>query len=249
MVWEDESGLLNVYALAAMMSDTDGIKLRNLTEVKKRPKWLQCEEGIKEELRLLEEMGTWELVERPKGVNVVGSKWVFRAKKNASSKVVRYKARLVAQGFSQVPSVDYFNTYAPVVKLVSICTVLTLAAQYDYEIHQLNVKGTYLNGELTNDEVIYMHQAPGYTKSGSEDQVLLLKKPLCGLKQSGCRWYHRLYDALSEHHGYGYTRGFHTGFFTGTGTGTASKTRTRQLDPCLSNNRIQITLFRFLFFF
>jgi len=54
---------------------------------------------------------------------------------------------------------------------------------------------------------------------------------------------------VSEHHGYGYTRGFHTGFFTGTGTGTASKTRTRQLDPCLSNNRIQITLFRFLFFF
>jgi hypothetical protein len=57
------------------------------------------------------------------------------------------------------------------------------------------------------------------------------------------------YTTGSEYRGYGYTRGFHAGFFTGTGTGTASETRTRQLDPCLSNNRIQITLFRFLFFF
>ena len=117
-------------------------------------------------------------------MNVVGSKWVFRVKKNSSGEVVRYKARLVAQGFSQVPGVDYFDTYAPVAKLASICPVLMLAAQYDYEIHQLDIKDAYLNGELTNDKVIYMCQALGYAKSGSEDQVLLLKKPLYGLKQS-----------------------------------------------------------------
>jgi hypothetical protein len=197
-VWEDQSGFLDVYALAAEMSDADGIDPRNLTEAKKRPEWPSWEKGIKEELDQLEELKTWELVERPKGVNVVGSKWVFRAKRNASGEVVRHKARLVAQGFSQVPGVDYFDTYAPVAKLASIRTVLALAAQEDYEIHQIDVKGAYLNGELTADEVIYMRQAPGYAKPGSEDQVLLLKKPLYGLKQSGRRWYHRLYHALKK---------------------------------------------------
>ena len=58
--------------------------------------------------------GTWDLVEAPKGANVVGSKWVFRVKKDAMGKIIRYKARLVAQGFSQVPGVDYFDTFAPV---------------------------------------------------------------------------------------------------------------------------------------
>ena len=76
----------------------------------------------------MQKAGTWELVDPPQGANIVGSKWVFCTKKDAAGNVVCYKAHLVAQGFSQVPSVDYFDTYAPVAKLASIHTVLVLTA-------------------------------------------------------------------------------------------------------------------------
>ena len=90
----------------------------------------------------------------------MGSKWVFRVKKNAAGNVVRYKARLVAQGFSQVPGVDYFDTFAPVARLASIRAVLAFAAAENLETGQIDVKGAYLNGELSADEVVYMKQPP-----------------------------------------------------------------------------------------
>jgi hypothetical protein len=99
-----------------------------LGEAKRRADWPLWEQAIREELEMLKKTGTWELTERPPNVNVVGSKWVFRAKKDAAGNVVRYKARLVAQGFSQVPGVDYFDTFAPVARLAAIRSVLALAA-------------------------------------------------------------------------------------------------------------------------
>jgi hypothetical protein len=122
---------------------------------------------------LLRDAGTWEVVEMPNGVNVVGSKWVFRAKKDAAGKVVRYKARLVAQGFSQVPGVNYFEMFAPVARFTSIRTVLAFAAAEDYETGQIDIKSAYLNGELTDDEVIFMKQAPGYEVEGGDKKVLV----------------------------------------------------------------------------
>ena len=80
-------------------------------------------------MKSLRDAGTWEVVEMPKGVNVVGSKWVFKAKKDVAGTVVRHKARLVAQGFSQVPGVNYFDTFVPVAHLASIWTVLALLLQ------------------------------------------------------------------------------------------------------------------------
>ena len=73
-----------------------------------------------DELALLWEAGTWELTEALNGANIMGLKWVFRAKKDATSIVIRHKARLVAQGFLQVPGIDYFDTFTPVAKLASI---------------------------------------------------------------------------------------------------------------------------------
>jgi len=104
-------------ALAAKISETEALEPRNLTEAKSQPDWPLWEKAIEDELDQLKKAGTWELVNAPEGANIVGSKWVFRAKKNANGKVVRYKARLMAQGFSQVPGVDYFNTFAPVARL------------------------------------------------------------------------------------------------------------------------------------
>jgi hypothetical protein len=106
----------------------------------------------------------------------VGSKWVFRPKKDADGNIVRYKARLVAQGFSQVPGVDYFDTFAPVAKLASVRTVLAMAAALDLELHQVDIKGAYLNGELTDAEIVYMRQAPGYADPDAPDKVCQLWK-------------------------------------------------------------------------
>ena len=93
--------------------------------------------------------------------------------------------RLVARGFSQVPGMDFLDTYAPVVRMDSIRALLAIAAQRDMEIDQVDVVGAYLNGTL--EEEIYMCQPEGY-HFGAPGDVLLLKKSLYGLKQAGRVW-------------------------------------------------------------
>jgi Reverse transcriptase (RNA-dependent DNA polymerase) len=184
------------YALVAQTSETEALEPRSLAEAKRHPDWHLWEKAIQDELGLLHESGTWELTEAPTNANIVGSKWVFRAKKDAAGNVVRYKARLVAQGFSQVPGVDYFDTFAPVAKLASIRTMLMLAAAKDMELHQIDIKGAYLNGELTENERVYMSQPPGYHAPNSSGKVCILQKTLYGLKQSGQHWYQKLVDIM-----------------------------------------------------
>lgn len=184
------------YALVAQTSEIEAIEPRSLAEAKRRPDRHLWEAAIHEELAVLRDAGTWELTEAPAGANIVGSKWVFRAKKDAAGNVVRYKARLVAQGFSQVPGVDYFDTFAPVAKLASIRTVLVLAAAKAMELHQIDIKGAYLNGELTDRETVYMSQPPGYHAPNSSGKVCILRKMPYGLKQSGRRWYQKLVDIM-----------------------------------------------------
>ena len=110
---------LDEYTLVAETSKVEAIEPRSLAETRCCPDWELWEKGIFEELALLKDSGTWELTVPPEDMNIVGSKWVCCVKKDAVGNVVRYKARLVAQGFSQVPGVDYFNTFAPVTKLAS----------------------------------------------------------------------------------------------------------------------------------
>lgn len=194
---EDDTAELAL-ALSEFTADTEALEPTSLAEAKKRPNWPQWETGIREELTTLETAGTWELTDLPNGANLVGSKWVFRAKKDAAGNIVHYKARLVAQGYLQVPDVDYFDTYAPVANLASIRTVFALAARLDLELHQIDIKGAYLNGELTKDEVIYMCQPPGFESKECPNQVCRLRKTLYGLKQSGRRWYQKLVEILVD---------------------------------------------------
>ena len=183
------------YAFATITGVSEALEPRMLAEAKRGGDWPLWEEAIKDELATLDRAGTWKLVDAPKGANVVGSKWVFRAKKDAAGNVVRYKARLVAQGFSQIPGIDYFDTFAPVARLTSIRTVLAFAAAENLETGQIDIKGAYLNGELTADETIYMRQPPGYQQG---TMVCQLQKTLYGLKQSGRRWYQRLVEIMTE---------------------------------------------------
>jgi hypothetical protein len=176
-------------AMMIAMADAEGIEPRDIREARRRPDWKRWEEAMEDEMQRLEKNHTWDLVERPKGANVVGSKWVYRIKKNAAGQIEKYRARLVAQGFSQIPGVDYFDTFAPVAKTTSTRVILTFAARYGWPVHQMDVKSAYLNGTLDDNEIIYLRQAPGFVINGSEHMVLRLHKALYGLKQSGRKWY------------------------------------------------------------
>ena len=160
--WMMAADFTEEYVLVAEISEAEALELCTLAKAKHHPDWPLWEEAIHKELETLHQAGTWELTEAPDSVNRVGSKWVFHVKKDAAGTVIWYKARLVVQGFSQVPSVDYFDMFAPIAKLAAIRLVLTMAATEDLELHQIDIKGTYLNGELTNQEIIYMQQSPGY---------------------------------------------------------------------------------------
>lgn len=103
----------------------------------------------------------------------ITSKWVFKIKTKANGTLDKYKARLVARGFTQIQGIDYMETFAPVVKLNSIKVLLALATQFNFEIHQLDVKTAFLNGYI--DEDIYMIIPEGLLTSSSDQVCKLLK--------------------------------------------------------------------------
>jgi hypothetical protein len=133
---------------------------------------------------------TWTLVPLPASRKPVSCKWVFKIKQGANGEVERYKARLVARGFTQTYGVDYNKTFAPVAKFTSIRCILALAALEDMEIHQMDVKIAFLNGELK--EEIYMEQPQGFVHQGSEHLMCKLHKSLYSLKQSPRAWNQKL---------------------------------------------------------
>ncbi|XP_019053099.1 PREDICTED: uncharacterized protein LOC109114615 [Nelumbo nucifera] len=104
--------------------------------------------------------GTWELVPYDASMNVVGSKWVFKIKRHLDGSIDRYKARLVSQGFTQVPGVDFTKTFSPVVKPATVCTILALVVSCGWDIWQLDVHNTFLNGFIA--ETIFVHQPKGF---------------------------------------------------------------------------------------
>ena len=149
-------------AMAAAVSDAEALELKTIGEAKKHLDWPKWKAVIQAELDALTKMKTWQVVERPKGRNVVQCKWVFKIKKDAEGKIECYKARLVAKGFTQVENVDYYKTWAPVAKLASIHTILALAACHDWDIDMFNFHNAFLNRELDDNREVYMEQPPGH---------------------------------------------------------------------------------------
>lgn len=134
--------------------------------------WPKLQEAIRKELDSLEKMGTWQLVKRPPGTNLVDSKWVLRIKKNSAGKIDKYKARLVARGFTQIYGVDYYKTYAPVVKLTSFRLLLALAAHNGWAVDNFDFDSAYLNSKLGNNKVVYIKQPPDYETKNQKEWVL-----------------------------------------------------------------------------
>jgi hypothetical protein len=145
---------------------------------------------MQEEYDSLMANNTWTLEPLPASRKPISCKWVFKIKQGANGEVERYKARLVARGFTQTYEVDYNETFAPVAKFTSIRCILALATLEDMEIHQMDVKTAFLNGKL--EEEIYMEQPQGFVRQGGEHLVCKLHKSLYGLKQSPRAWNQKL---------------------------------------------------------
>jgi hypothetical protein len=124
---------------------------------------------------------------------------VFKLKRNANGQITRYKARLVARGFTHEKDVDYHETFAPIVRVISIRTLLALAPCNDWEVEQLDVMTAFLEADI--EEEIYMRQPEGFrhTDINGEERVCLLKKSLYGLKQAPRNWNKTITARLEEY--------------------------------------------------
>lgn len=170
------------YGYGVSVADTSD-EPATLKEAMTRSEWV---DAMDKEMMSLRENNVWDLIELPKDRKIVGSKWVFKTKRSANGMIERYKARLVAQGYTQQYGQDYDETFSPVVRFESLRTVIALAVQNDLKLHQMDVTTAFLNGQL--QEEVYMRQPEGYTVEGKENLVCRLKKSLYGLKQSSRCW-------------------------------------------------------------
>lgn len=148
--------------------------------------------AIATEMDALKRNKTWIEVDQPKDRKLIDSKWVFKIKRLANGDIDKFKARVVAKGFSQIQGRDYDETFAPVVRFDSLRLLMALAAKNRYVPRQLDIKAAFLYGDL--DAQIYMRLPEGHRSHG---KVALLKKCIYGLKQSPRKWYFRLIEHLS----------------------------------------------------
>ena len=175
--------------------------------------------AMHEELNNFERNQVWDLVPRPtEEHNVIGTKWIFKNKQDTNGIVIRNKARLVAQGYSQVEGIDYGETFAPVARLESIRMLLAFASHHNFKLQQMDVKSAFLNGPL--NELVYVKQPPGFEQPKIPNHVYKLNKALYGLKQAPRAWYEYLTELLQD-------RGFEIG----------------KIDPTLFTKRVKGDLF------
>jgi hypothetical protein len=127
-----------------------------------------------EEMAALDKNEAWDLVEFPTGRNPIGNKWVFKKKLNVEGKVEKYKAQLVAKGYSQVEGIDFGEIFSLVAKLTSIRFILSIVVAFDFEVEQMDVKTTFLHGDL--EEEIYMKQPEGFVVKGKKELVCKAEK-------------------------------------------------------------------------
>ena len=165
----------------------------SVEEAMSDPKW---KEAMISEYDSILKNDTWELVERPEKKKVIGTKWVWKVKYKADGSLEKFKARLVAQGYSQIEGFDVQETFAPTARMTTIRMVIALAASRGWPIYQMDVKSAFLNGHLK--EEVYVTQPPGFEMPNSENKVCKLKKALYGLKQAPRAWNKRIDSFLGS---------------------------------------------------
>ena len=172
------------------------VEPNTLEEALNGPDSYHWKKAIDEELGSLAKNETWTLSPLPEGRKAIDCKWVFKVKFNKDGSIEKYKARLVAKGYSQVEGLDYDETFAPVVKIQSLRTILAIANEKGFILHQMDVKTAFLYGNL--DEEIYMKQPAGAISEKHPDLMCKLKKSIYGLKQSPRQWNKRINNFFGE---------------------------------------------------
>jgi hypothetical protein len=150
-----------------------------------------------EELGNFERNKVWTLDEPPRVVNVIGTKWVFKNKQEEDGEIVKNKARLVAQGFSQVDGLDFRETFAPVAHHEAIRILLAFVVSKGFKLYQMDVKSAFLNDVI--QEEVFVRWPPGFENPKYPNRVYKLSKCLYGLRQASRAWYARLKIFLVEH--------------------------------------------------
>jgi hypothetical protein len=163
----------------------------SLAQAQKEAYWHRA---MEEELRSIEENRTWTLTELPQGRRAIGLKWVFKVKRDEHGAVVRHKARLIVKGYAQRHGIDYDEVFAPMVRMEAVRLLLALAAHEGWEVHHMDVKTAFLNGDL--QEEVFVEQALGFAQAGQEHKVYRLHKALYGLHQAPRAWNQKLDDKL-----------------------------------------------------
>jgi len=152
--------------------------------------------AMMEEHQAIMDASVWEEVEikdLPVGRKLVGSRWVFKVKRNSDGCVERFEARIVAKGYSQVEGINYDETFAPVTRYDSLRLIIALALHLGLDMSQADIKSTFLNGDLNKE--VWMMPPPSI---GLDGKVLRLLKSLYGLKQAPLAWFERLSSAPAE---------------------------------------------------
>ncbi|GJW74099.1 retrotransposon protein, putative, ty1-copia subclass [Tanacetum coccineum] len=157
--------------------------------------------AMDEEMKSMKVNKVWIVVDRPPNAKVVRSKWLYKKKTDMDGKVHTYKARLVAKGCTQTYGIDYEETFSPVADIRAIRILIAIAAYYDYEIWQMDVKTAFLNGRL--DEDIYMEQPEGYVNPKYPNRVCKLQRSIYGLKQASRQWNKRFDEEIKR---FGFTQ-------------------------------------------
>ncbi|GJY24301.1 retrovirus-related pol polyprotein from transposon TNT 1-94 [Tanacetum coccineum] len=156
-------------------------------------KWI---DAMNAEIQSMMDNMVWVLVDLPPGCKTVRSKWLFKKKTDMDGIVHVYKARLVAKGYTQLYGVDYEETFSPVADIRAIRILISIAAYYDYEIWQMDVKTAFLNGYL--DEDIYMVQPEGFVDPNHPRKVCKLQRSIYGLKQASRSWNKRFDEEIKR---------------------------------------------------
>ncbi|KAH9667839.1 reverse transcriptase Ty1/copia-type domain-containing protein [Citrus sinensis] len=178
---EDETGVM----------EDDPINFHQAMQSFNSHKWIAA---MNEEYKLMQDNKVWELISLPSGAKPIGCKWIFKTKRDSNGNVERYKARLVAKGFTQKEGIDYKEIFSPVSTKDSFRTIMALVAHFDLELHQMDVKTAFLNGDI--EETIHMVQPENFVLGDPKKMVCKLTKSIYRLKQASRQWYFNFYQII-----------------------------------------------------
>lgn len=176
-----------IFKPKSYLTETEPLSVKDALQ---SPHWLAA---MQDELQALTKNKTWDLVPLPPNRKAIGSKWVYKIKQNSDGSISKYKARLVAKGYNQQEGLDYKDTFSPIVKHVTIRTILSIALSKGWTIRQVDINNAFLNGPL--QEEVYVKPPEGFFNK-NPGLVCRLKKAIHGLKQAPRAWFSKLASTL-----------------------------------------------------